>query len=237
MLQESPRLLAAKIALLLPHLTARSGRHIALHMRAPFVFTPLVLLFWRWQADRGAEPRDFIKMAIGHFLFAAAAFWLGCAEFVYGTGRAPLLWAVAFHIVSNIGWIYFQPTALALYSRLAPPRVNATMMGIYTLSVSRQRCQRTAWRTLRKTLGLPVLVAARRAVRLGGCDASRDRSRHFTGLPAGSRTGRRADVIRQACTSRRSDMQEGPASSFPISPTGNAATRKPSFTTRSSIRG
>ncbi|HEY3778541.1 MAG TPA: peptide MFS transporter [Rhizomicrobium sp.] len=101
---------------------------------APFVCIPLVLLFWRWQARRGIEPGDFVKMAIGCFLFAAATFWLGCAGLVYGGARAPLLWAVAFHIVSNVGWVFFQPIALALYSRLGPPAVNATMMGIYTLS-------------------------------------------------------------------------------------------------------
>jgi len=103
---------------------------------APLVFIPVVVLFWRWQAKREAEPADFAKMAIGCILFGISTFWLGCAQFVYGSGRAPLLWAIAFHIGSNIGWIYFQPTALALYSRLAPRAVNATMIGCYTLSVS-----------------------------------------------------------------------------------------------------
>jgi POT family proton-dependent oligopeptide transporter len=103
---------------------------------SPLVCIPLVLMFWRWQARRGLEPGDFVKMALGCFLFAASTFWLGFAELAYGATRAPLLWAVAFHVVSNIGWTYFQPTMLALYSRLAPPSINATMMGIYALSVS-----------------------------------------------------------------------------------------------------
>jgi POT family proton-dependent oligopeptide transporter len=103
---------------------------------APFVFIPLVLLFWRRQAKRGAEPGEFTKLAVGCFLFAVSTFWLGCAQWVFRGARAPLLWAVAFHIGSNVGWIYFQPTALALFSRLAPRPVNATMMGCYTLSVS-----------------------------------------------------------------------------------------------------
>ncbi|HEX3432006.1 MAG TPA: MFS transporter [Rhizomicrobium sp.] len=103
---------------------------------APLVFIPVVILFWRWQARRNQEPGEFTKMAIGCLLFGLSTFWLGCAQWAFAGARAPLLWAVAFHVGSNIGWIYFQPTALALFSRLAPRSVNATIMGCYALSVS-----------------------------------------------------------------------------------------------------
>jgi POT family proton-dependent oligopeptide transporter len=103
---------------------------------APFLCLPPLLVFWRWQAARGREPDEFKKMAIGCFVFAASTMWLGCAQFVFGAGvRAPLLWAVAFHLASNAGWLYFAPTALALFSRVAPQPVNATMMGVYFLSI------------------------------------------------------------------------------------------------------
>lgn len=103
---------------------------------APFLCLPPLLVFWRWQAARGTEPDEFRKMAIGCFVFAVSTFWLGCAQLVFGAGvRAPLLWAVAFHLGSNIGWLYFSPIALALFSRTAPGPVNATMMGVYYLSI------------------------------------------------------------------------------------------------------
>ena len=103
---------------------------------APFLTLPPLLLFWRWQAKRGTEPDEFTKMAIGCFLFAASTLWLAGAQFVGGAGgRAPLLWAVAFHLGSNVGWLYFSPTAIALFSRVAPRSVNATMMGVYYLSI------------------------------------------------------------------------------------------------------
>jgi POT family proton-dependent oligopeptide transporter len=51
-------------------------------------------------------------------------------------GRAPLAWLAVFHLVSNLGWVYFTPTIIAIYSRMAPPSLNATMYGVYTLSVS-----------------------------------------------------------------------------------------------------
>jgi POT family proton-dependent oligopeptide transporter len=103
---------------------------------APFLCLPPLVMFWRWQAKRGREPDEFTKMAIGCFIFGVSTFWLGCAYLVSGPdGRAPLLWAVAFHLGSNIGWLYFSPIAIALFSRLAPRRVNATMVGIYYLSI------------------------------------------------------------------------------------------------------
>lgn len=51
------------------------------------------------------------------------------------TGRASLAWAVAFHLGSNIGWIFFAPTTTALVSRVAPDKINATMIGGYSLAV------------------------------------------------------------------------------------------------------
>jgi POT family proton-dependent oligopeptide transporter len=103
---------------------------------SPFLCLPTLLVFWRWQASRGREPNELTKMAIGCFLFPVSTFWLGCAGlFAWPGGRAPLLWAVAFHFGSNIGWLYFSPVVVALFSRTAPRGVNATMMGVYYLSV------------------------------------------------------------------------------------------------------
>nr|MEA2797776.1 proton-dependent oligopeptide transporter, family [Phenylobacterium sp.] len=108
----------------------------ALDGLSPFICLPPMLLFWRWQAARGREPNEFIKAAIGCFIFGASTLWLAGAPFVTdAAGRTPLLWAVAFHFASNLGWLYFTPTMTALVSRTAPAPVNATMMGVYQLSV------------------------------------------------------------------------------------------------------
>jgi POT family proton-dependent oligopeptide transporter len=108
----------------------------ALDGLAPFICLPPMLLFWRWQAMRGREPNEFTKAAIGCFIFAVSTAWLGAAQLVTDAhGRTPLLWAVAFHFASNFGWLYFAPTMTALFSRAAPKSVNATMMGVYLLSV------------------------------------------------------------------------------------------------------
>ena len=103
---------------------------------SPFICLPPMLMFWRWQAQRGREPNEFIKAAIGCFIFAASTLWLAAAPLVLDAhGRTPILWAVVFHLASNLGWLYFVPTMTALFSRAAPKPVNATMIGIYSLSV------------------------------------------------------------------------------------------------------
>ena len=104
---------------------------------APVVLIPLVLWLWRWQAQRGREPGEFVKAAIGCFIFGLSTWWLGFAYVAADShGRAPIVWLAVFHLVSNLGWVYFTPTIIAIYSRLAPPSLNATMYGVYTLSVS-----------------------------------------------------------------------------------------------------
>ena len=103
---------------------------------APFIWLPVFLAVWRWQASRGREPGEFGKMAIGCVIFGASTMLLALATFFAGPGgKSSLLWAIAFHMGSNIGWLYFSPLTTALYSRAAPKSVNATMMGVNSLSV------------------------------------------------------------------------------------------------------
>ena len=104
---------------------------------APFLTLPPMLALWRWQHARGREPDEFGKLATGCFIFAASVLWLAAGQFVTdASGRTPFLWAVGFHLASNFGWLYFAPTCNALFSRAAPITVTATLMGLYSLSVS-----------------------------------------------------------------------------------------------------
>jgi len=103
---------------------------------SPFILLPPVLLYWRRQAAAGREPRETTKMAIGCFIFSLSTFWLAGASAVTDhRGLTPLWWPVIFHLSSNLGWLFFSPTTSALYSRLAPPGLTATLMGAATVSV------------------------------------------------------------------------------------------------------
>ena len=124
------------------HLNLRIGSFMvpvpwlqALDGVAPILVMPAFLGLWQWQAKRGAEPDDIGKLAIGCAVFALGTAWLAAAPFVSGAdGRAPLLWAVAFHLISNIGWLYFAPISLALYATKSPPSLRGTLVGVNYLS-------------------------------------------------------------------------------------------------------
>ena len=102
---------------------------------APVVLMAPTMAWWRVQARRGTEPDDLIKMAIGCLIFAGGTAWLAAAPLVTPAGgRVPLLWAVGFHLLSNEGWLFFVPIVMALFTRAAPARVAATMLGVMTLA-------------------------------------------------------------------------------------------------------
>ncbi|MDB5719787.1 MAG: transporter [Alphaproteobacteria bacterium] len=103
---------------------------------SPILVMPIFLALWRRQARMGREPDDLGKIGIGFLIFGAATLWLAGADWVAGTdGRAPLLWAVVFHLVSNSGWLYTVPIALALFATRAPESMRGMMIGANSLSV------------------------------------------------------------------------------------------------------
>ncbi len=99
----------------------------------PVAFLPPVLALWRWQARHGSEPDAVTKMAIGCLIFGASMLWLAAATPLFGA-RVPLGWALAFHLIDNTGWLFFTPIAVGLYTRAAPQRLAAIIIGLNTTS-------------------------------------------------------------------------------------------------------
>jgi len=91
---------------------------------------PLLFALWRWQG-RGtrSEPSELRKIGAGAFICGGANLILVAAIAAYGTGKVPWAWPFLFCAVQGVGFMYFWPPFLALVSRAAPPKVNATMMG------------------------------------------------------------------------------------------------------------
>lgn len=117
------------------HLTIPVTWFQSIDTLAVLLMAPLSLWLWRWQATRGTEPGDLLKMAIGCGLFALACVWLGLAEAVSGDRPVAVIWAFAFHFTCALGYLYVAPIGLALFSRAGPPAVNGMMIGIYYLSL------------------------------------------------------------------------------------------------------
>jgi POT family proton-dependent oligopeptide transporter len=104
---------------------------------APAMFIPLVVLYWRWQAKRGTEQDIFTKMGVGCVIFAIGVAWLAAAPLVADSqGRAPLLWPVMFHLISNLGAVYFAPVMLTLWAGRAPAAWRGTLLGIEALAAA-----------------------------------------------------------------------------------------------------
>ena len=43
-------------------------------------------------------------------------------------------WPVMFHLLNSIGFAHILPISLALFSKIAPRQINATVIGLYYLS-------------------------------------------------------------------------------------------------------
>ena len=91
---------------------------------------PLLFALWRWQGrGTGNEPSELRKIGAGAFICGGANLILVAAIAVYGGDKVPWVWPFLFCAVQGVGFMYFWPPFLALVSRAAPPKVNATMMG------------------------------------------------------------------------------------------------------------
>lgn len=91
---------------------------------------PLLFALWGWQGrDTGREPTELWKIAMGSFICGGANLLLVAVIAAYGLAKVPWVWPFLFCAVQGVGFMYFWPPLLALVSRTAPSKINATMMG------------------------------------------------------------------------------------------------------------
>src|SRR5881392_3877946 len=92
------------------------------------VGVPLVLWIWRHQASRHREPNELAKIGTGAWIAAASNLILVFAVFVSRDAPVHPIWPVLYSSGLGISFLYYWPTLLALVSRAAPAKVNATLM-------------------------------------------------------------------------------------------------------------
>jgi proton-dependent oligopeptide transporter, POT family len=98
-------------------------------------FLAIVALFWRWWGKRYREPDELGKMIIGSIFSMGGALCLVMAAATQPAGgKIGLFWPVMFHVVNSIGFANLLPVSLALFARLAPKSINATVIGLYYLA-------------------------------------------------------------------------------------------------------
>ncbi len=98
-------------------------------------FLFLVALFYRWYGKRRREPDELTKIIIGSAFSIGGMLCLFTAAATTAPGeKIGLFWPVIFHIVNSIGFAHMLPVSLALFAKLAPKAINATVIGLYYLA-------------------------------------------------------------------------------------------------------
>lgn len=98
-------------------------------------FLLLVAMFYRWYGKRRKEPDELGKIIIGSAFSVAGMLCLFTAAAITPAGeKIGLFWPVMFHVLNSIGFAHMLPVSLALFARLAPKAINATVIGLYYLA-------------------------------------------------------------------------------------------------------
>lgn len=100
-----------------------------------FSMLVVVAAFWKWFANRtGREPDELGKMIIGSVFSMMGGMCLVIAAATAGDAKIGLFWPVMFHLFNSIGFAHIMPVSLALFTKVAPRALNATVVGIYYLA-------------------------------------------------------------------------------------------------------
>ncbi len=94
-----------------------------------------VAAFWKWWSLKHREPDELSKMIIGSFFTIAggACLFMAALTQPHG-GKISLFWPVMFHLMNSIGFAHVLPISLALFSKIAPKQLSATVIGLYYLA-------------------------------------------------------------------------------------------------------
>lgn len=94
------------------------------------------VVFWRLWSKKFPEPAEITKIGIGS-LIAVTGFIslaMGAAMAASSGTKVSMGWLVTFHVLNSIGFANIFPVSLALYARVAPAALSATIIGIYYLA-------------------------------------------------------------------------------------------------------
>jgi proton-dependent oligopeptide transporter, POT family len=99
-------------------------------------FLFIAVVFWRVWAKKFREPAEITKIAIGSLIAVTGMLSLviGATIAARTGGKVSIGWLIAFHVLNSAGFANVFPVSLALYARVAPAALSATIIGIYYLA-------------------------------------------------------------------------------------------------------
>ncbi|MEO8044699.1 MAG: peptide MFS transporter [Spartobacteria bacterium] len=99
-------------------------------------FLALAVVFWRLWSKKFPEPAEITKMGIGSIIAVTGFISLATGAVIAANSgdKVSIGWLIAFHVLNSIGFANVFPVSLALYARVAPTALSATIIGIYYLA-------------------------------------------------------------------------------------------------------
>jgi proton-dependent oligopeptide transporter, POT family len=99
-------------------------------------FLFIAVIFWRLWSKKFTDPAEITKIAIGSLIAVTGMLSLamGAAIAAGSGGKVPIGWLIAFHVLNSAGFANVFPVSLALYARVAPAALSATIIGVYYLA-------------------------------------------------------------------------------------------------------
>jgi POT family proton-dependent oligopeptide transporter len=94
------------------------------------------VVFWRLWSKKFPEPAEITKLGIGSIIAVTGfiSLAIGAAIAANGGTKVSMGWLITFHLLNSIGFANVFPVSLALYARVAPSALSATIIGIYYLA-------------------------------------------------------------------------------------------------------
>jgi POT family proton-dependent oligopeptide transporter len=115
--------------------TLPSSWLITLDAILSFSMLVAVAAFWKWWSLKHREPDEISKMIIGSFFTIAGGACLFMAALTQPEGgKIGLFWPFMFHLLNSIGFAHILPISLALFTKIAPKQITATVIGLYYLA-------------------------------------------------------------------------------------------------------
>ena len=115
--------------------TMPSSWLITLDATLSFAMLVAVALFWKIWSLRLREPDEITKMIIGSlFTISGGLCLFAAAAFTPDGAKVGLFWPFLFHLLNSIGFAHILPVSLALFTKIAPKQITATVIGLYYLA-------------------------------------------------------------------------------------------------------
>lgn len=108
----------------------------SLNALACIVLGPILGAYWLKRSKRpGGDWNMFQKTALGMLLLGLSYVVFAMADVTRGTGKASILWIVAFGILLTLGEMVFSPLGNSFVTKFAPPKLLSLMMAVWTFAI------------------------------------------------------------------------------------------------------